>query len=257
MSQSENSQAFLGLTAEIISAHVKNNHVDAADLPLLIEQVYLALRNAGAPAPVAKAPAPAPEPERQAPVVSIKKSIFPDYIICLEDGRKMKTLKRYLRTTYNMTPEQYREKWDLPAEYPMVAPSYAEHRSVLAKQTGLGRKSAAATVAKSAPVAPAPPIAPVVVTPAVVAPPVAARTVVAEAVVAPEPPPAPAPRPARPIIEAPLRERRNDHTVASVFSNFPGASSAQQDAPEEPGESEDRKPRRKPFSKQLARGMRR
>ena len=161
MNQSENRQAFLGLTAEVISAHVKNNHVDAADLPLLIEQVYHALRHAGAPVASAQAPAqpPAPpEPEKQIPVVSIKKSVFPDYIICLEDGRKMKTLKRYLRTTYSMTPEQYREKWGLPADYPMVAPSYAEHRSVLAKQTGLGRKPAAPAAVAAAPIVTAEPV---------------------------------------------------------------------------------------------------
>ena len=235
MNQSENSQAFLGLTAEIVSAHVKNNHVDAADLPSLIQQVYLALRNAGAPAAVAVAPVPAPEPERQAPVVAIKKSVFPDYIICLEDGRKMKTLKRYLRTTYNMTPEQYREKWDLPPEYPMVAPSYAEHRSVLAKQTGLGRKTAPAAIAADSPVVAAPDATPPARAPA----------------------PAPAPAATAEIVEAPVRERRSDHTAASVFSNFPGASGAAPDTPEEPAEGEDRKPRRKPFSKQLARGMRR
>ena len=238
MNQSENSQAFLGLTAEIISAHVKNNHVDAADLPSLIQQVYLALRNAGAPAAVAVAPVPAPEPERQAPVVAIKKSVFPDYIVCLEDGRKMKTLKRYLRTTYNMTPEQYREKWDLPPEYPMVAPSYAEHRSVLAKQTGLGRKTTPAAMAAASPVV------------AAVAAPDATPPARAPA-------PAPAPAAAAEIVEAPVRERRSDHTAASVFSNFPGASGAAPDTPEEPAEGEDRKPRRKPFSKQLARGMRR
>ena len=159
MNQSENSPAFLGLTAEIISAHVKNNHVDAADLPSLIQQVYLALRTAGAPAAVAVAPVPAPEPERQAPVVAIKKSVFPDYIICLEDGRKMKTLKRYLRTTYNMTPEQYRDKWGLPADYPMVAPAYAAKRSALAKTIGLGRKgggAAAETASQDAPAEAAP-----------------------------------------------------------------------------------------------------
>ena len=231
MNQSENSQALLGLTAEVIAAHVKNNHVDAADLPLLIERVYSAMRHAGAPAPSARAPAQAQAaPEPQAPVVSIKKSIFPDYIVCLEDGRKMKTLKRYLRTTYNMTPEQYRDKWDLPPEYPMVAPNYAEHRSALAKQAGLGRKPASATAAPAA----------------------------AEAAAAPPMQVASSSPAAREIpSEAPRRESRSEHTLASVFSNFPRPTEAPDDAPDASAEADERKPRRKPFSKQLARGMRR
>ena len=232
MNQSENSQALLGLTAEVISAHVKNNHVDAADLPLLIERVYSAMRHAGAPTPSTQAPAqPQTAPEPQAPVVSVKKSVFPDYIVCLEDGRKMKTLKRYLRTNYNMTPEQYRDKWDLPPEYPMVAPSYAEHRSALAKQAGLGRKPAAAQAT--------------------------VEVVAAAPVQAPVQAPAPTPLVREPLSETPMREVRSEHTLASVFSNFPRPAEASEDAPEAPGDADDRKPRRKPFSKQLARGMRR
>jgi predicted transcriptional regulator len=231
--QIEQSKALLGLTAEIVAAHVKNNQVATSDLPALIEQVYVALRDAGN-GPVAPVQAPARvEPERPAPVVPPKKSVFPDYIICLEDGRKFKTLKRHLRSTYNMTPEQYREKWDLAADYPMVAPNYAGHRSALAKQLGLGRKPAAAAAA--APAAPVPEV------PAAVAP----------------PPPPPAPAPVR--SEAPperVRESRSEPTADSVFARFPQAAAARSEPPATP-EPDGRKPsRRKPFSKQLARSMR-
>jgi predicted transcriptional regulator len=122
--------AILGLTAQIVSAHAANNELGASALPGAIRTVYDALANIGQ-AP----PAPA---ERAQPAVPIRKSVFPDYIICLEDGKRLKMLKRHLATSYNLTPEQYRAKWGLDASYPMVAPNYAERRSELAKQIGLG-----------------------------------------------------------------------------------------------------------------------
>jgi predicted transcriptional regulator len=125
----------LRLTAKIISAHVGNNQVTVDALPELIQSVHRSLVTAGTAEP---APAPAPP----TPAVPIRKSVFPDHIVCLEDGKKLKMLKRYLQTSYGMTPEQYRRKWGLPADYPMVAPNYASHRSSLAKQAGLGRKPA-------------------------------------------------------------------------------------------------------------------
>ncbi|MBY0331163.1 MAG: MucR family transcriptional regulator [Acetobacteraceae bacterium] len=123
----------LGLTAEIVSAHVSNNPVSLVDLPNLIQEVYRTLASVGAP-PV-KA-----EPERPQPAVPIKKSITPEYLICLEDGKRLKMLKRHLQTSYNLTPDQYRERWGLGSDYPMVAPNYAKHRSSLAKKIGLGTK---------------------------------------------------------------------------------------------------------------------
>ena len=131
MAEDSSTQTILGLTAQIVSAHVSNNAVTRDALPELITQVYNTLITAGAE-PV--------EPEKLQPAVPIKKSVFPEYIICLEDGKKLKMLKRHLQTSYNMTPEQYRDKWSLPHDYPMVAPKYAEHRSELAKKIGLGRK---------------------------------------------------------------------------------------------------------------------
>jgi predicted transcriptional regulator len=131
MAENSSTQAILGLTAQIVSAHVSNNVVSRDALPELIAQVYNTLISAGAE-PV--------EPEKLQPAVPVKKSVFPEYIICLEDGKKLKMLKRHLQTSYNMTPEQYRDKWSLPHDYPMVAPKYAEHRSELAKKIGLGRK---------------------------------------------------------------------------------------------------------------------
>jgi predicted transcriptional regulator len=125
----------LGLTAQIVAAHVSNNPVAPEGLPALIQDVYRTLNGIGK-----DVPAP-PAQERQTPAVPIKKSIFPDYLVCLEDGKRLKMLKRHLSTAYNMTPEQYREKWGLSADYPMVAPSYAKHRSSLAKKIGLGTKS--------------------------------------------------------------------------------------------------------------------
>ncbi|HUD58952.1 MAG TPA: MucR family transcriptional regulator [Acetobacteraceae bacterium] len=123
----------LGLTAQIVSAHVSNNSVSPDALPSLIEEVYKTLSGVG------KEPA---HVERPQPAVPVKNSVFPDHIICLEDGKKMKMLKRHLKTSYNLTPEQYRERWGLTADYPMVSPNYAKHRSSLAKKIGLGTKSA-------------------------------------------------------------------------------------------------------------------
>ena len=136
----------LELAADIVSAYVSNNSVPSGDLPSLISDVHGALlRVAGGQV---EAPAEAPKP-----AVAVKKSVTPDYIVCLEDGKKFKSLKRHLRTTYSLTPEQYREKWSLPADYPMVAPNYAKARSELAKEMGLGqqrRKAVAKTAAHSA-----------------------------------------------------------------------------------------------------------
>jgi len=125
-------ETLITLTSDIVAAHVSNNSVAVDDLPLLISNVFGALANLGQAAPVEeKAPEPA---------VSVRASIKPDYIVCLEDGKKLKMLKRHLMTHYQMTPEQYRTRWNLPADYPMVAPNYAEKRRTLAKQIGLGRK---------------------------------------------------------------------------------------------------------------------
>jgi predicted transcriptional regulator len=121
----------LGLTAQIVAAHVSNNPVSPDSLPSLIQEVYKTLAGVG------REPT---EPERPQPAVPVKRSVFSDYIICLEDGKKLKMLKRHLKTAYNMTPEQYRERWGLQSDYPMVAPSYARHRSSLAKKIGLGTK---------------------------------------------------------------------------------------------------------------------
>ena len=120
------------LTADIVAAHVSNNSVSVGDLPRLIENVFGALNGLGSEA------APVEEPATAA--VPIRSSIKPDYIVCLEDGKKRKMLKRHLMTNFGMTPEQYRAKWKLPADYPMVAPNYAEKRRTLAKSIGLGRK---------------------------------------------------------------------------------------------------------------------
>jgi predicted transcriptional regulator len=127
------SQNYIELTADIVSAYVSNNSVSAGDIPGLINQVHSALMRVSA----GQSEAPA-EPLK--PAISVKKSITPEYIVCLEDGKKFKSLKRHLRTQYNMTPEQYREKWGLQPDYPMVAPNYAAARSQLAKQMGLGQQ---------------------------------------------------------------------------------------------------------------------
>jgi len=122
----------LTLTADIVAAHVSNNSVAVNDLPNLIQNVHSALT-------VISRSSSAPEPKPE-PKVSIRSSIRPDYIVCLEDGKKLKMLKRHLMTHYNMTPDQYRQKWGLSADYPMVAPNYAEQRRSLAKSIGLGTK---------------------------------------------------------------------------------------------------------------------
>ncbi len=132
MTETTDSSELLALTTEIVSSHVANNTVEVNDLPQLIQQVYSTLATVG------KALLPAAE--RPQPVVSIKRSVTPDYIVCLEDGRKLKMLKRHLKTAYNMTPEEYRERWGLSPDYPMVAPNYAKQRSALAKKIGLGTK---------------------------------------------------------------------------------------------------------------------
>jgi predicted transcriptional regulator len=125
-------ETLITLTADIVSAHVSNNSVAVSDLPLLIKNVHGALNGLGERTPEA--------PARPEPKVSIRSSIKPDYIVCLEDGKKLKMLKRYLMTNYSMTPDQYRERWGLSADYPMVAPNYAEQRRTLAKKIGLGTK---------------------------------------------------------------------------------------------------------------------
>ena len=132
MSGQENQIKMLELTTEIVVAHVSNNTLPVNDLPQLIQEVYKTLANVGNSQLSV---------ERLQPAISVKKSISPDYIVCLEDGKKLKMLKRHLKTAYNMTPEEYREKWGLPRDYPMVAPNYAKHRSSLAKKIGLGTKS--------------------------------------------------------------------------------------------------------------------
>jgi len=124
---------FIDLTANIVSAYVSNNPTPAADIPALISQVHAALLRVS----TGRAEAPA-EPAK--PAVSVKKSMTAEYLVCLEDGKHFKSLKRHLRTQYNMTPEQYRDKWNLPADYPMVAPNYAVARSQLAKKMGLGQQ---------------------------------------------------------------------------------------------------------------------
>ena len=125
-------ETLITLTSDIVAAHLSNNNVDVDAVPTLITNVYQALAGLGK-----EAAAEEPRPE---PAVAIRSSIKPDYIVCLEDGKKLKMLKRYLRTNYDMTPEEYRARWGLPADYPMVAPNYAERRRELAKKIGLGRK---------------------------------------------------------------------------------------------------------------------
>jgi len=133
MSETDASDDFIALTANIVSAYVSNNTVPAAEIPALINQVHNALSRVSTHQSVTLA-----EPLK--PAIPVKKSITPEHIVCLEDGKKFKSLKRHLRTQYNMTPEQYRDKWNLPPDYPMVAPNYAAARSKLAKQMGLGQQ---------------------------------------------------------------------------------------------------------------------
>lgn len=122
----------LVLTTDIVSAHLSNNTVSTDEIPALIQKVYKTLANVTTDSPAMA--------ERPQPAVPIKRSVNPDYIVCLEDGKKLKMLKRHLKTAYGMTPEEYRERWGLPADYPMVAPNYAKQRSRLAKDIGLGTK---------------------------------------------------------------------------------------------------------------------
>ena len=133
MSEKINTSELMGLATNIVAAHVSNNSVAVSDLPGLIRDVYETLSSVQEGG--------GREAERPTPAVSIKKSITPDFIICLEDGKKLKMLKRHLKTAYNMTPDEYRERWGLASDYPMVAPNYAKQRSKLAKQIGLGTRS--------------------------------------------------------------------------------------------------------------------
>src|SRR5881392_1570293 len=130
----DNTSNFIELTASIVSAYVSNNPVPSTDLPALIGQVHSALTRVSSGHSEIHADA-------LRPAVVVKKSITPEYLVCLEDGKRFKSLKRHLRTQYNMTPEQYRDKWGLPPDYPMVAPNYAVARSQLAKKMGLGQQA--------------------------------------------------------------------------------------------------------------------
>jgi len=135
------------LTADIVAAHVSNNSVAVNDLPQLIQNVHNALSGLGGQ--------PATPEAKPEPKVPVRSSVKPDYIVCLEDGKKLKMLKRHLKTAYNMTPDQYRAKWGLTRDYPMVAPNYAEHRSTLARKIGLGRRAVVAAPEPSPAPAPA------------------------------------------------------------------------------------------------------
>ncbi len=148
MTEAHDNTELLSLTADIVSSHVSNNSVAVSDLPGLIGNVYAALSGLGNTA--------APEKVQQEPAVSVRSSVRPDYIVCLEDGKKLKMLKRHLMTSYGLTPDAYRTKWNLPADYPMVAPSYAERRRSLAIRIGLGNKRPVEAAAPApAPAAPA------------------------------------------------------------------------------------------------------
>ena len=133
MTEQAKPSELLALTTNIVAAHVANNSVALADLPRLIREVHETLATVGTVA--------SREPERPTPAIPVKKSVTPEFIICLEDGKKLKMLKRHLKTAYNMTPEEYRERWGLPTDYPMVAPNYAKQRSKLAKEIGLGTRA--------------------------------------------------------------------------------------------------------------------
>ena len=130
----DSKQDILSITVDIVTSYVSNNSLNHEDLQGLIERVYATLETLGE---VEGAGA-----QKQMPAVPVQRSVTPDYLICLEDGKKLKMLKRHLRSTYGMSPDEYREKWGLPANYPMVAPGYAEHRRVLAKKIGLGKSKA-------------------------------------------------------------------------------------------------------------------
>ncbi len=155
MSETGPSGEYLEMAANIVSAFVSNNSVPASELASLIQSVHASIQG------IAEGGAPPPVAEPQEPAVSIRKSITPEYIVCLEDGKKFKSLKRHLRTAYDLSPDQYRAKWNLPRDYPMVAPAYAAARSALAKQSGLGQprgdeseKPAAAKAAEAKPAGP-------------------------------------------------------------------------------------------------------
>ena len=132
MANQENRSELLELTSEIVAAHVSNNTLSVKDLPQLIRDVYATLETVGTGNKIL---------DPLTPVVPIRKSVTPEFLVCLEDGKKLKMLKRHLKTSYNMTPEEYRQKWNLPRDYPMVAPNYAKQRSDLAKEIGLGKKT--------------------------------------------------------------------------------------------------------------------
>lgn len=136
MIDKETQREILGLTTEIVASYLSNNTADEKIVPGLIEQIYRTLSTLGTGGTPLNA-------ERPAPAVPVKKSVHPDYIICLEDGKKLKMLRRHLKTAYGMTPDGYRERWGLPLDYPMTAPNYAKQRSKLAKDIGLGRKKGA------------------------------------------------------------------------------------------------------------------
>ena len=145
MSEHQTTPTTIELAADLVSAFVSNNPVPAAELPTLIGNVHAALTKVASGTPKQAVEAP------KAPVVSVKKSVQPDYIVCLEDGKRFKSLKRHLRTVYDLTPDQYRAKWGLPADYPMVAPNYAAARSELAKQLGLGQRRRSEPVVEAQP----------------------------------------------------------------------------------------------------------
>jgi len=131
MSDKVEKMELLALTTDIVTAHLSHNNMDAGEISNLIREVYTTLTTVGSSEPVNDRPQPA---------ISIRKSVQPDYIVCLEDGKKLKMLKRHLKTAYNMTPEEYRQRWGLPSDYPMVAPNYASQRRNLAKKIGLGTR---------------------------------------------------------------------------------------------------------------------
>ena len=133
MTEQTNREDLLALTTEIVSAYLSNNTLGTAEIPGVIEQIYKTLAAVNSEGGSAMA-------DRPQPAVPIKRSVTPDYIVCLEDGKKLKMLKRHLKTAYNMSPEEYRERWGLPLDYPMVAPNYAKQRSKLAKDIGLGTR---------------------------------------------------------------------------------------------------------------------
>ncbi len=133
MSEEVSRVELLSMTTDVVSSYVSNNTVSVEDLPAVVEQVFRSLSSVTAEGSLSA--------DRPQPAVPIKRSITPDYLICLEDGKKLKMLKRHLKTAYDMSPEQYRERWGLPSDYPMVAPSYAARRSELAKDIGLGTKN--------------------------------------------------------------------------------------------------------------------